>query len=139
MINDIQDIYHEEKDQDLRKVNRSTVESKKYKIHKQIEREISSSDIKKIKEKLGYKCEICEKGLNIKKTFHEKFGDIGKSCYDLHHKIPISSIKESKEYVHDASDFAVLCVTCHRIVHRMEDPTDFEKAREFIVSRKEPY
>jgi 5-methylcytosine-specific restriction protein A len=110
-------------------------QSKGYKNHRSIERNLTSSQVKKIKNDLGYECEVCEKNRADKLTFVDKYGEKGKGCYDLHHKLPLKDLKKPTIYDPDKGDFAVLCVTCHRLIHRMDDPSDFELAKEFIQKK----
>ncbi len=52
---------------------------------------------------------------------------------DVHHLAPISTIEEGKKVVYKVpDDFAVLCPTCHRVIHMFEDPGDIEKLRQRI-------
>jgi len=35
-----------------------------------------------------------------------------------------------------AADFAVLCATCHRIIHHSDDPSDLNEFRKLVQSNK---
>jgi len=102
-----------------------TIEEKKiYCLHRRIERNSSAKKVKKIH---GLKCECC--GLN----FEEQYGEIGKGFIEVHHLIPLSSLKlgECRKYDLD-KDFAVLCSNCHRMIHRQSDPSDIDALRKQI-------
>jgi putative restriction endonuclease len=60
-----------------------------------------------VKSKQGAACDICE--LN----FFERYGV---ECIEAHHKKPISTYCSS--YIVAPSDFALLCPSCHRAVHK---------------------
>lgn len=55
-------------------------------------------------------CEIC--GFDFYKTY----GDIGKDFIEVHHTIPISTIKENEKT--KVEDMALLCSNCHSMIHR---------------------
>lgn len=99
-----------------------TIEERKiYCLHRSIERNSSAKKVKKIH---GLRCECC--GLN----FEERYGEIGKGFIEVHHLIPLSSLKlgECRKYDFD-KDFAVLCSNCHRMIHRQSDPSDIDALR----------
>lgn len=52
---------------------------------------------------------------------------------DVHHLMPLSDLKEGERLTFKVpEDFAVLCPTCHRVVHQMEDPGDIEALRQAV-------
>lgn len=52
---------------------------------------------------------------------------------DVHHLIPMSEIKETEQLRYRIpEDFAVLCPSCHRVVHLMDDPGDIPALREMV-------
>lgn len=58
-------------------------------------------------------CEAC--GLRPEETF--KDDDLKNSIIEAHHKVPISELLEPTETTVD--DFAMLCPTCHRAIHKI--------------------
>jgi len=112
----------DEDDAELMASKYKTIEEKKiYCLHRNIERRSSAKKVKKIH---GLKCECC--GLN----FEDQYGEIGKGFIEVHHLIPLSSLKlgECRKYDLD-KDFAVLCSNCHRMIHRQSDPSDIDALR----------
>jgi 5-methylcytosine-specific restriction protein A len=52
---------------------------------------------------------------------------------DVHHLMPLSDLQEGARVTYKVpDDFAVLCPTCHRVVHQMEDPGDIETLRQAV-------
>jgi 5-methylcytosine-specific restriction protein A len=101
----------------------STLEqAKRYRQHRAIERQSSHS--KKVKKKLGARCMGCLLEMR------ELYGPIADGFIEAHHLIPLSSLNDNEVVRFDPEkDFAVLCPNCHRIIHRMDDPTDIEALR----------
>ena len=100
-------------------------EAYKKKVHYLIERP-SSSEIKKIKQRLGYTCSAC--GFNFQKVY----GDLGRGYIEAHHLMPIADLKLGESRTVTEKDFAVLCSNCHRMIHRFEDSSDLERLRKLI-------
>jgi 5-methylcytosine-specific restriction enzyme A len=105
-------------------------ESHKRKVHSSIERP-NSSEIKKIKSKLGYECMAC--GFD----FEENYGEIGNEYIEAHHLKPIASLKEGESRTISDKDFAVLCSNCHRMIHRFKDSSDIETLKRLVKRRME--
>jgi 5-methylcytosine-specific restriction protein A len=95
------------------------VETRKYAYHRKIERNrIAAKNAKKFH---GTTCQTC--GL----SFGKRYGDIGEGFIEAHHLRPIATLEEGVPIKYDvASDFAVLCANCHRMIHRTGDPSDLE-------------
>lgn len=52
---------------------------------------------------------------------------------DVHHLMPLSDLKEGERLTFKVpEDFAVLCPTCHRVIHQMKDPGDIEALRQAV-------
>ena len=97
----------------------------KLRVHYSIERP-SSSKIKRIKKKLGYICQAC--GFD----YEGKYGELGKGYIEAHHLVPISELKKGEVRKTSEKDFAVLCSNCHRMIHKLSDPSDIEKLKRII-------
>ena len=103
----------------------SITETRKYIYHRKIER--NSTAAKNSKKFHGTSCQACEM------DFVTRYGDIGEGFIEAHHLKPISSLEEGVPVKYDvASDFAVLCSNCHRMIHRAEDPSDLATFRALI-------
>lgn len=52
---------------------------------------------------------------------------------DVHHLTPVSDLQDGERLTYKIpDDFAVLCPTCHRVVHQMEDPGDIQTLRQAV-------
>lgn len=52
---------------------------------------------------------------------------------DVHHLMPLSDLQEGERLKYKVpDDFAVLCPTCHRVVHQMDNPGDIETLRQAV-------
>lgn len=77
-----------------------------------------SSKVKKVK---GSTCEAC--GFN----FEEIYGGLGSNFIEIHHLVPFSELSvETSRQLDPIRDFAALCANCHRMIHRLDDPSDLE-------------
>jgi 5-methylcytosine-specific restriction enzyme A len=85
-------------------------DASRFRMHKRIERNAALT--RKVKKLRGLSCEIC--GVNFKK----RYGSIGEGYIEAHHLRPLASLNGAKVAMNPATDFAVLCANCHRMVHR---------------------
>lgn len=93
-------------------------EKKLYREHRRVEGRVNS---KKVKDYRGYICEAC--GFD----FEEFYGDLGHQYIEAHHLKPYSDLGPGKLRKLDlATDFAVLCANCHKMIHRLESPGDLD-------------
>jgi 5-methylcytosine-specific restriction protein A len=98
-------------------------EKRQYRLHRRIERNRTAA--RRAKQHHGTRCQACEL------DFAERYGDIGEGFIEAHHLRPISSLNEGVSVVYEvATDFAVLCANCHRMIHRMLDPSDLRAFRD---------
>jgi len=103
----------------------SLVEIRRYKLHRRMERNPQSS--RAAKKHHGTRCQAC--GLD----FSEAYGPLGAGFIEAHHLRPISGLQEGAAVEYElATDFAVLCSNCHRMIHRTPDPSDLAQLRELI-------
>jgi 5-methylcytosine-specific restriction protein A len=94
-------------------------------MHRRIERNPRAA--KEAKKHHGVRCQAC------KVRFDERYGELGRGFIEAHHLRPISSLEEGAAISFDvASDFAVLCSNCHRMIHRTTDPSDLDSFRRLI-------
>ncbi len=105
-------------------------EQKKLAHHTAFEGRIKSSDKTKIKQVLGYDCAVCGKNMGV------EYGEIGKGYIELHHKIPYSQMKENDNRILTIEDFCVLCPSCHRMIHKLDNADDIELLKSIIALNK---
>lgn len=97
--------------------------------HFRIERRMGNA--RKVKEVLGLVCQGCD--LDAEAAFGI---NNAMSCIDAHHLLPVADIPEGGRDV-AIEDFAVLCATCHRLIHRLSAPDDLTGLRALLAkSRK---
>lgn len=94
-------------------------DASRFRMHKRIERNVGLA--KRAKKILGCTCQVCST------NFEQKYGEIGKDYIEAHHLKPISSLNGTKVAMDPATDFAVLCANCHRMIHRSGCVSDIEQ------------
>jgi len=100
----------------------SLIEQRRYKMHRRIERNPNAA--RAAKKHHGISCQACTF------EFEERYGDIGRGFIEAHHLKPIGSLNEGEVVSYDiATDFAVLCSNCHRMIHKSSDPSDLAAFR----------
>lgn len=102
-------------------------EAKLKKEHYKYEGRLKASQIKKIKVYKGYVCEAC--GL----SFAKKYPGLGSGFIECHHKIPYADMKEGEIRNLNVDDFMVLCSNCHKMIHRLDDPSDLEQLKAILA------
>jgi 5-methylcytosine-specific restriction enzyme A len=102
-------------------------ETRKYAYHRKVE--LNRTATRKAKEFHGTRCQACDL------SFPERYGAIGEGFIEAHHLKPISTLEEGVTVQYDvASDFAVLCSNCHRMIHRSADPSNLAQFRTMLLS-----
>ena len=64
----------------------------------------------------------------------EVYGRSGESCMEAHHKVPIEQLQPDSVTV--VADMAMLCASCHRVVHSEKPCLPVEKINELVVSHR---
>jgi 5-methylcytosine-specific restriction enzyme A len=106
---------------------KSLIELRRYKMHRRIERNPKAASA--AKRHHGDRCQACDL------QFQERYGPLGKGFIEAHHLRPIGSLEEGVAVSYDvAADFAVLCSNCHRMIHRVDDPSDLASFRLLVRS-----
>jgi len=78
----------------------------------------------------GYVCNIC----NF--DFHSAYGEIGKGYIHVHHKMPLSMIKENYQ-IDPIKDLVPVCPNCHAMLHTNQEKTiSVESVKEIIKKHK---
>jgi 5-methylcytosine-specific restriction protein A len=73
----------------------------------------------------GAICVVCN--LN----FEERYGDIGRGYIHVHHKRPLSVLRENYK-VNPEKDLVPVCPNCHAMLHRRSPPYDVEQLRNML-------
>ncbi len=104
----------------------AVVESRKRRISERLERKGTHRHFIR---KKGYQCEACER--SIEEDEQEVWG----SSFELHHLTPFSNLAVDESRVVRVEDFAVLCASCHRAIHRTDYVSDVERfAKTYVRS-----
>ena len=107
---------------------RNVEETRRYVLSRRIER---SPKVRKdvLKAKIPV-CECC--GLDPKIDYSFK-GPKHKTPLDVHHAAPLKGLAEGETRRYKIpDDFMVLCPTCHRMIHKMDDPSDLSKLKKMM-------
>ena len=100
---------------------------KRYRQHRTIDRDPGHS--KMVKKCQGTRCRGCDFEMS------EIYGSTADGIIDAHHLVPLNTLDDGAMITFDPhKDFAVLCPSCHRAIHRMEDPSDIEALRKALRS-----
>jgi 5-methylcytosine-specific restriction enzyme A len=103
-------------------------QAKLYRRHRQIER--NSVHSKLVKQVQGTVCKGCDKDPA------QTYGPIAAGMLDAHHLRPLSGLEAGERVTFDPrNDFAVLCPTCHRVIHRLEEVGNLEALRALVRRR----
>lgn len=103
-------------------------ETRRYVLSQRIER--TPGVRKKVLQNRQCKCEAC----NLDPVLHYGYkGPNHKTPLDVHHSKPIFELAEGEERRYKVpDDFLVLCPTCHRMIHKQDDPSDLETLKKKI-------
>ena len=100
-------------------------EVKRYRTHKQIERNPNAARVaKKGKPSICVACSF---------DFEKVYGILGRGYVEAHHLRPLATLQEGQAVVYSSDDFALLCANCHRMIHRLDDPSDIEELQRIII------
>ena len=64
----------------------------------------------------------------------ETYGPAGESCMEAHHKVPIEQLQPDS--VTRLEDMAMLCASCHRVVHSEKPCLEVDKVKELIEENR---
>lgn len=103
------------------------LEERRYRMHRRIERNPYAAKL--AKKHHGIRCQAC----NL--VMAERYGTAGADFIEVHHLRPLASLHEGEAMKYDVgTDFAVLCPNCHRMIHRMDNPSDLKSLREVLYA-----
>lgn len=77
----------------------------------------------------GYTCRICEMAMS------EIYGDLGNTYVHVHHKFPLSDIRQEHQ-VDPIRDLVPVCPNCHAMLHRSHPPLSVEELTEIVRNRR---
>lgn len=86
---------------------------KRYKLHRQLERDSSitrKAKAKRLEETGKLECEVCAI------DFFRKYGELGRGFIEAHHTRPVSGLDGSERT--KLADIALVCPNCHHMLHR---------------------
>ena len=75
-------------------------------------------------------CEVCDC------VPVEVYGSAGESCMEAHHKIPIEQLQPDSVTV--VSDIAMVCASCHRMIHSQKPCLTINEMRELLKTSAKP-
>ena len=78
----------------------------------------------------GFTCEVCGWSIDI----YER--SVWGSSFEIHHLNPVSNLEEGKSRELGIDDFAVLCASCHRAIHRTEHVSDVKAFKQAYSPRE---
>ncbi|WP_434049066.1 HNH endonuclease [Marinobacter salarius] len=101
--------------------------AERYRRHRSRERDPAIA--RKVKEKRLAEegvlaCDVC--GFD----FADKYGELGLGFIEAHHTVPVAELDGKTKT--KASDFALVCSNCHRMLHRQKKVISIEALREQI-------
>ena len=99
----------------LTQTPQEVVESRKRRISERLERQ---GAYRQFIRSMGYRCEACE--WFIEEDQQEVWG----SSFELHHLTPFRELRVNETRVVTVEEFAVLCASCHRAIHRTDFVSD---------------
>ena len=67
----------------------------------------------------------------------EVYGPSGESCMEAHHKIPIEQLQPDSVTL--VRDMAMLCASCHRVVHSEKPCLTVERVSELVLTHRPHY
>lgn len=82
---------------------------------------------KEMPRKARFKCSVCSF------DFEKVYGEIGKEYIHVHHKIPLSEIKQEYK-VNPTKDLIPVCPNCHAMIHRKKEYLDVEELKKLMKS-----
>jgi hypothetical protein len=105
------------------------IEARRYTLSRRIER---SPKVRK--QVLSAKAPLCE-GCGLDPAIDYSFsGPLERTPLDVHHIAPLASLAEGETKRYKIpSDFMILCPTCHRAIHRQDDPGDLSALKKAIT------
>ena len=112
--------------------SQTLIEIRRYRMHRRIERNDRAS--REAKKHHGVICQSC----NF--DFGKVYGELGRGYIEAHHLRPLGDLDEGIPVSYNvATDFAVLCANCHRMIHRTAEPANLLKFVEGVTASAESF
>ena len=92
------------------------LEARRYRWHRRAER--SPSLAREAKRLHGTRCQVPACG----KELADVYGDLADGYIEAHHLTPFADLDGRPTELDPATDFAVVCPDCHRMIHRRREP-----------------
>ena len=112
----------------------ATEGKQKYEIHRRRERDpdiVFKKRLSALETDPWLSCEAC--GLSMKAMY----GDRGEGFCEVHHRTPLFLLDENETIKTNLDDLAILCPSCHRIVHRNRfDTLTVEALKKLIEAQR---
>jgi hypothetical protein len=118
-------------EEDVERIFREGRVLAQFRKHIRIERNGSLSGyVKKLRLKSDPQlhCDVCDF------SFVEAYGEIGAEFIEAHHRSPLGGVPRERDTA--ASDIALVCSNCHRMLHGSNPLLKPEKLRELLKSHK---
>lgn len=77
----------------------------------------------------GYRCQVCDV------DYVARWGDSARRCVDAHHLVPFAELDAQPKPINPATDYAIVCATCHRLLHTETPPLAIDVARTRVAGR----
>jgi 5-methylcytosine-specific restriction protein A len=100
------------------------VEARKLRWHLRAER--NPRLVRDAKRHHGTTCMVC--GFN----YGDSYGELGQGYIEAHHLTPFAELTERPTTLDPRRDFAMVCASCHRMIHRRRPPYDLNTVREAL-------
>lgn len=105
---------------------RTGSEARRYRWHLRAEGR-NRTLAKRAKRLHGGTCAVC------RRNFAAELGDLAQHCLDAHHLVPFAEMNERPTKLDPATDFAVVCANCHRLLHSQTPPLTPQQLQEILA------
>ena len=59
----------------------------------------------------------------------DRYGELGEGYIEAHHLTPFAGLDGRPTRLDPRRDFAVVCASCHRMIHRRREPYSLDEVR----------
>lgn len=113
-------------DEEVANIGEETLiyEARVRKAHEHWERRSNAAQVVKSTRRLV--CEGCDLDADA------RFGSLASRVIEVHHLTPMAHVGPDGRYARADRDFALLCATCHRLIHGLKRPDDISALRAMV-------